>query len=44
MSVGWAPAAQLLAQAGGKFEFDEALGQLRPSKLPATVFAASSSA
>ncbi len=40
MSVGWAPAAQLLAQAGGKFEFDEALGQLRPSKLPATVFAA----
>ena len=40
MSVGWAPAAQLLAQAGTKFEFDETLGQLRPTKLPAGVFAA----
>lgn len=40
MSVGWAPAAQLLAQAGTKFEFDEALGQLRPVQLPPGVFAA----
>ncbi len=40
MSVGWAPAAHLLAQAGSRFEFDETVGQLRPTTLPPGIFAA----
>ncbi len=40
MSVGFAPAGQLLAQAGAGFEYDAALGQHVPVKLPGGVFAA----
>ena len=40
MSVGFAPAAALLAQAGGTMAFEEPLGQFVPAALPAGVFAA----
>jgi len=40
MSVGWAPASQLLAQAGATLAYDAALGHARPQSLPAGVFAA----
>ena len=40
MSVGWAPAAALLYQAGTTLRFDEALQQFVPEKLPAGVVAA----
>jgi sarcosine oxidase subunit alpha len=40
MSVGWAPASQLLYQAGARFAHDPALGQLVPATLPAGVAAA----
>jgi sarcosine oxidase subunit alpha len=39
MSVGWAPTANLLYQAGAKMRFDEALQQFVPDALPAGVFA-----
>lgn len=40
MSVGWAPAAALLNQAGATMHFDEALQQFVPERLPDGVFAA----
>ncbi len=40
MSVGWAPASHLLAQAGATLSYDEALGHARPVALPPGVFAA----
>jgi sarcosine oxidase, subunit alpha len=40
MSVGWAPAAQLLLQAGGTSRFAEELQQFVPEDLPAGIFAA----
>jgi len=40
MSVGWAPAAQLLLQAGGRMRFSEALQQFVPQELPPGIFAA----
>jgi sarcosine oxidase subunit alpha len=40
MSVGWAPAAHLLYQAGGKLGYDAQLGQIVPRELPEGVFAA----
>jgi len=40
MSVGWAPAAALLYQAGAAMRFDEALQQFVPERLPDGVFAA----
>ncbi|HTU64375.1 MAG TPA: 2Fe-2S iron-sulfur cluster-binding protein [Steroidobacteraceae bacterium] len=40
MSVGFAPAAQLLLQSGAELQFDAALQQHRPAKLPAGIFAA----
>jgi sarcosine oxidase subunit alpha len=40
MSVGWAPAAALLYQAGATMRFDEALQQFVPERLPDGVFAA----
>jgi sarcosine oxidase, subunit alpha len=40
MSVGFAPASQLLLQAGAELRFDTALQQHVPAKLPAGVFAA----
>ncbi|HMM75345.1 MAG TPA: 2Fe-2S iron-sulfur cluster-binding protein [Gammaproteobacteria bacterium] len=40
MSVGWAPAAALLAQAGARIGYDAALGHARPQSLPSGVFAA----
>ncbi|MFI4890516.1 MAG: FAD-dependent oxidoreductase [Steroidobacterales bacterium] len=40
MSVGWAAAAQLLYQAGGKTGFSDELQQFVPQELPAGVFAA----
>jgi len=40
MSVGWAPAAALLCQAGGDMSYDERLGQFVPINLPEGVFAA----
>ncbi|HEV7607910.1 MAG TPA: 2Fe-2S iron-sulfur cluster-binding protein [Steroidobacteraceae bacterium] len=40
MSVGFAPAAGLLAQAGARLQYDTALQQHLPVKLPAGVFAA----
>lgn len=40
MSVGWAPAAHLLYQAGGRLGYDARLGQIVPRELPAGVFAA----
>lgn len=39
MSVGWAPAANLLYQAGTKMRFDDQLQQFVPERLPAGVFA-----
>lgn len=39
MSVGWAPAANLLYQAGAKMRFDEHLQQFVPEQLPAGVLA-----
>ncbi|MDX2241938.1 MAG: 2Fe-2S iron-sulfur cluster-binding protein [Leptolyngbyaceae cyanobacterium bins.302] len=39
MSVGWAPAANLLYQAGAKMRFDAALQQFVPDRLPAGTFA-----
>lgn len=40
MSVGWAPAAGLLHQAGAKLEYDSAVGQIVPTSLPNNVYAA----
>jgi sarcosine oxidase subunit alpha len=40
MSVGWAPATQLLLQAGGRTRFSEELQQFIPTDLPAGTFAA----
>ena len=40
MSVGWAPASPLLAQAGAVLGYDVALGHARPQSLPSGVFAA----
>jgi sarcosine oxidase subunit alpha len=40
MSVGFAPAANLLYQAGAKMRYDAAIEQLVPAGLPAGVFAA----
>lgn len=40
MSVGWAPNASLLYQAGGKLIYDEQLAQIRPDALPPGVYAA----
>lgn len=40
MSVGWAPAAALLYQAGTKMRFDETSQQFVPERLPEGVFAA----
>ncbi len=40
MSVGWAPAAHLLYQAGGKLGYDERIGQIVPRELPDGVYAA----
>ena len=40
MSVGWAPAAALLCQAGGDMYYDERVGQFVPDSLPEGVFAA----
>jgi len=39
MSVGWAPAADLLYQAGTKMHFDDHLQQFIPENLPTGVFA-----
>ena len=39
MSVGWAPAANLLYQAGTKMRFEDKLQQFVPDRLPAGVFA-----
>lgn len=39
MSVGWAPAANLLYQAGAKLRFDESLQQFVPDRLPPGIFA-----
>ncbi|WP_416669444.1 2Fe-2S iron-sulfur cluster-binding protein [Egbenema bharatensis] len=39
MSVGWAPAANLLYQAGAKMRFDDALQQFVPEQLPDGIFA-----
>ncbi|PSB12619.1 aminomethyltransferase [filamentous cyanobacterium CCP2] len=39
MSVGWAPAANLLYQAGTKMRFDDALQQFVPDQLPDGIFA-----
>ena len=39
MSVGWAPAAALLYQAGAQMRFDEALQQFVSDTLPPGVFA-----
>ena len=39
MSVGWAPAAQLLYQAQGKLAYDATLHQLLPRELPAGIHA-----
>ena len=40
MSVGWAPAAQLLLQAGGSTRFANDLQQFVPAELPSGIFAA----
>jgi sarcosine oxidase subunit alpha len=40
MSVGYAPAAALLVQAGAAMRFDEQIGQFVPANLPEGVFAA----
>ena len=39
MSVGWAPASQLLYQAGGRLAYDFTLEQLLPQELPSGIFA-----
>ncbi len=39
MSVGWAPAAQLLYQAGSRLGYDSTLEQILPQKLPSGIFA-----
>lgn len=39
MSVGWAPTANLLYQAGTKMRFEEALQQFIPNRLPEGIFA-----
>jgi len=39
MSIGWAPAAPLLYQAGTKMRYDEAVHQFVPDRLPDGVFA-----
>ncbi|WP_020680797.1 2Fe-2S iron-sulfur cluster-binding protein [Marinobacterium rhizophilum] len=39
MSVGWAPASQLLYQAGARLAYDDTLQQLLPQQLPAGIFA-----
>jgi sarcosine oxidase subunit alpha len=39
MSVGWAPAAPLLYQAGTKMRYDDAVHQFVPAQLPPGVFA-----
>jgi sarcosine oxidase subunit alpha len=39
MSVGWAPAAPLLYQAGTKMRYDEAVHQFVPDQLPEGIFA-----
>ncbi len=39
MSVGWAPAANLLYQAGTRMRFDKGLQQFVPNQLPSGVFA-----
>ncbi len=39
MSVGWAPAAQLLYQAGGRLGYDATLEQILPQELPQGIFA-----
>ncbi len=40
MSVGWAPATQLLHQAGARFDHDRALEQMLPTHLPSGIAAA----
>jgi sarcosine oxidase subunit alpha len=40
VSVGWAPAAGLLYQAGGQMTFDDGVGQFTPRDLPDGIFAA----
>ena len=40
VSVGWTPAAGLLYQAGGRFSYQESVGQFVPEQLPDGVFAA----
>ncbi len=40
MCAGWAPAAALLYQAGGKMRFDADIQQFRPAQLPQGIFAA----
>jgi sarcosine oxidase subunit alpha len=40
MCAGWAPAGALLYQAGTQMQFDEAIGQFVPSRLPRGIFAA----
>lgn len=40
MSVGWAPASNLLYQAGGKMTYDDSVHQFVPKTLPNGVFAA----
>lgn len=40
MSVGWAPATQLLYQSGGRFAHDSAIDQMVPTHLPPGVHAA----
>lgn len=40
MSVGWAPAAAHLYQAGGDMRYDEDVGQIVPAGLPDGIFAA----
>ena len=39
MSVGWAPAANLLLQAGATMRYEESVGQFVPDRLPEGVFA-----
>ena len=40
MSVGWAPAAGILYQAGARLEYNKALGQVVPTELPRGCFCA----
>jgi sarcosine oxidase subunit alpha len=39
MSVGWAPAANLLYQAGATMRYDDGVGQFVPDRLPDVIFA-----